>query len=49
MSSVVALAMALYSASVLERDIVAYFLALQEIRLGPKKIAKPPVERLSSR
>jgi hypothetical protein len=27
---------------------LAYFLALHEIKFGPKKIAKPPVERLSS-
>jgi hypothetical protein len=44
----VAFASALYSASVLERDTVACFLALQEIKFGPKKTAKPPVERLSS-
>jgi hypothetical protein len=28
---------------------VGYFFALQETRLGPTKIAKPPVERLSSK
>ena len=49
MISTVALASALYSASVLDRDTVACFLAHQEIRLGPKKIAKPSVDRLSSK
>src|SRR5688572_2278644 len=49
MTSAVALATALYSASVLDLEIVACFLALQDTRLDPKKIAKPPVERLSSR
>ena len=44
-----ALASAFYSYSVLERDTVACFGALHEIKLGPKKMAKPPVERLSSR
>jgi hypothetical protein len=34
-NSAVALASALYSDSVLERDTVAYFLALQETRLPP--------------
>jgi hypothetical protein len=48
-NSAVAFASALYSASVLERDIVGCFLALQEIKLGPMKMANPPVERLSSR
>jgi hypothetical protein len=38
----------LYSASVLDLDTVAYFLALHETKFGPTKIAKPPVERLSS-
>ena len=47
-NSAVALAKALYSASVLERDTVACFLALHDIKLGPKNIANPPVERLSS-
>ena len=49
MISVVAFANALYSASVLDLETVACFLAHQDIRLGPKKTAKPPVERLSSR
>jgi hypothetical protein len=44
----VAFANALYSVSVLERDTVACFLALQETRLGPIKIANPLVERLPS-
>jgi hypothetical protein len=48
MISAVALAMALYSASVLERATVACSRALQEIRLEPKNTANPPVERLSS-
>src|SRR5512142_417684 len=48
MTSAVALANALYSASVLERETVACFLALHDIKLKPRKIAKPPVERLSS-
>jgi len=48
MTSAVALARALYSASVLDLDTVACFLALHEIRLEPRKIAKPPVDFLSS-
>jgi len=48
MISAVALAIDLYSASVLDRATVACFLALQEIRLDPKNTAKPPVDRLSS-
>ena len=32
----------------LDRDTVDYFLELHEIRFEPKKIAKTPVERLSS-
>jgi len=47
-TSAVALAKDLYSASVLDLDTVAYFLAHQDIRLLPKNTAKPPVERLSS-
>ena len=49
MISAVAFANALYSASVLDLDTVACFFAHQDIRLGPKKIANPPVDRLSSR
>ena len=33
----------------LDLETVAYFRAHHEIRFGPKKIAKPPVDRLSSR
>jgi hypothetical protein len=44
----VALATDLYSASVLDLETVACFLALQEIRFGPKNTAKPPVDLLSS-
>lgn len=47
--SAVALAKALYSASVLDRDTVACFFAHQEIKFGPKKTAKPPVDLLSSK
>jgi hypothetical protein len=49
MSSAVALARALYYASVLEHDTVACLRPLQDIKFGPKKMAKPPVECLSSR
>jgi hypothetical protein len=49
MISVVAFANALYSASVLDLDTVAYFLAFQGTRFDLKDIAKPPVDRLSSR
>jgi hypothetical protein len=38
----------LYSASVLEQDIVACFLAVQDIILLQKNTTKPPVDRLSS-
>ena len=48
MISAVAFAKDLYSASVLDRDTVACFLALQETRLDPKNTAKPPVDLLSS-
>jgi len=44
----VAFAKALYSASVLDLETVACFLALHEIRLDPKNTAKPPVDLLSS-
>jgi hypothetical protein len=48
-NSAVAFATALYSASVLDLDTVSCFLALHDIRFGPKNMAKPPVDRLSSR
>jgi hypothetical protein len=47
-NSAVALAMALYSALVLDRETVGCFFADQEIRFEPRKIAKPPVDFLSS-
>lgn len=40
--------MALYLTSVLDRETVAYLRALHEIRLGPIKMAKPPIDPLSS-
>lgn len=43
-----AFANALYSASVVDHDIVACFFAHHDIRFGPKKTANPLVERLSS-
>jgi hypothetical protein len=46
--SAAALARALYSASVLERATVAYFLQLHEMRFLPKKTQKLPVDRRSS-
>lgn len=49
MISAVALARALYSASILNLETVACFCALHETKLGPIKTAKPPVERLSSK
>jgi hypothetical protein len=49
MISAVAFANALYSASVLDLDTVACFLAFQETRFDSKNIAKPHVDRLSSR
>jgi hypothetical protein len=47
-NSIVASAIALYSASVLECDIIFCFLAHHNIKLGPKKDNKPPVDFLSS-
>ena len=47
-SSAVASAIALYSASVLDRDTVFCFFAHQDIKLEPKKIANPLVDFLSS-
>ena len=44
--SAVASASALYSASVLDLDTAACFLALHDTRLEPRKTANPPVERL---
>jgi hypothetical protein len=44
----VAFARDLYSASMLDLDTVACFLGLQEIKLGPKYTAKPPIDLLSS-
>lgn len=46
---VVTFAKSLYSTLVLDLEIVAYFLALKEIRLGLKNIAKPSINLLSSR
>jgi hypothetical protein len=43
-NSAVAFANALYSSSVLDQNTVSCFLALQEIKFGPKNIANPLVE-----
>jgi hypothetical protein len=43
-----AFAIDLYSASVLDLETIGCFFALHAIRLGPKNIAKLPVDRLSS-
>lgn len=48
MTSAVASAIALYSASVLDLDTVLCFRAFQEIRFDPRNTAKPPVDLLSS-
>jgi hypothetical protein len=47
--SAIALAIALYSTSVLDRETVFCFLALHDIRFVPRKMAQPPVDLLSSR
>jgi hypothetical protein len=39
---------ALYSVSVDDQETLGCLRALQEMRLGPKKIANPPVDRRSS-
>jgi hypothetical protein len=44
-TSAVVLARDLYSASVLDLDTLACFLVLQLMRLEPKNIANPPVDR----
>jgi hypothetical protein len=44
----VAFAMALYSDFVFDLETVGYFFALQAIKLGPKNITNPPIDRLSS-
>jgi hypothetical protein len=44
----IAFAIALYSACVLDLDIVGCLFALQETRFEPRKIAKPPFDLLSS-
>jgi hypothetical protein len=48
MTSEVASAIALYSTSVIDLDIILCFLAPQEIRLDPRNTAKPYVDLLSS-
>jgi hypothetical protein len=47
-TSVVAFAIDLYSVLVLEHGRMGYFLALHDIKLGQKNIAKPLVDLLSS-
>jgi len=48
MSSAVVEAKARYSASAVDQDTVACFLAPQDIKFVPRKIANPVVERRSS-
>jgi hypothetical protein len=47
-TSVIAFAKDLYSASVLDLDTVACFLKVHDMRFDPRKTAKPPVDVLSS-
>jgi hypothetical protein len=47
--SAVAFAIALYSASVMDLEMVGCFLALHEIKFKPRKMTKPPVDLLSSK
>jgi hypothetical protein len=47
MSSAVTFTKALYSESVLDHEIVACYLELHDIKLDPRKIAKPHVDFLS--
>jgi hypothetical protein len=49
MISVVVLAIALYSTSVLDLKTVGCFLALQDTKFKPRKMTKPPVDLRSSR
>jgi hypothetical protein len=46
--SAVAFASALYSASVLDLDMVGCFLAVEDTKLSPRNTAKPPVDLLWS-
>jgi hypothetical protein len=46
--SAIASVIALYSASVLDLDIVFYFFAHQDIKLGPRNTAKSPLDFISS-